>query len=258
MVVLTVPAYFTHNQKLQTEQAGALAGLQVMRLLAEPTAAALQYNQQLPPSMVGLDENIMVVDLGAGTLDVSILEKHGDVYQVVAASGNNYYGGDDYTSAVRRYLAEKLGRPVGFAEAERVKHRLSEGSYTLYDGVQLSQRDIQDIYAPLDAKLRKPILQALSDSGLTAAQISKVLLVGGQTRQPGIQSKIQEITGIKPSQSVHPDLSVAQGASIQAAILNNQVSSVLLLDATPFSLGIETFGGVYSKIIGRNVTLPVK
>ncbi|CAL5998405.1 Chaperone_protein DnaK [Hexamita inflata] len=254
-VVLTVPAYFSHQQKLQTEKAGQIAGLDISRLLAEPTAAALQYDIQSKNKQQ--NELVMVVDLGAGTFDVSVLEKSGEIYTVLAAAGNNFYGGDDYTTAVKKALAD-INIEATFKEAEDLKHLLSQAETVEFKNQQISHQHIAQQFNALDERLTKPILQTLSDANLKPEQINKILLVGGQTKQPSVQNKIQLLMNKKPLTDLNPDTCVAQGAAVQAAILNKQISSVLLLDATPFSLGIETFGNAFSKVINRNVTLPAK
>lgn len=187
--VLTVPAYFTHQQKLMTERAGTEAGLNLRRLIAEPTAAALQFNQQT--KKLGKNELIMVVDLGAGTFDVSLLEKSDDLYQVLAAAGNNFYGGDDYTQAVRK-AARKNGVELTFVEAEKVKHALGDPTVDKAT-LPVSDADVRLDFDQLDQRLEQPINRVLTDAQIRPEQVTRVLLVGGQTKQKSVQNAIQKI-----------------------------------------------------------------
>ncbi|CAL5996615.1 Chaperone_protein DnaK [Hexamita inflata] len=186
-VVLTVPAYFSHQQKLQTEKAGSIAGLDISRLLAEPTAAALQYDIQSKNKQQ--NELVMVVDLGAGTFDVSVLEKSGEIYTVLAAAGNNFYGGDDYTTAVKKALAD-INIEATFKEAEDLKHLLSQAETVDFKGQHISHKHISQQFQALDERLTKPILQTLSDANLKPEQINKILLVGGQTKQMTLENVV--------------------------------------------------------------------
>ncbi|MDR1617087.1 MAG: molecular chaperone DnaK [Syntrophomonadaceae bacterium] len=276
--VITVPAYFTDAQRQATKDAGKIAGLEVLRIINEPTAAALAY---------GLDKDevqtILVFDLGGGTFDVSILEIGDGVFEVKATSGNNRLGGDDFDERVIGWLAQEFKNENGIdlkndkmavhrlkEAAEKAKHELSGVLSTdinipyitatpegpLHLERNLTRAKFNELTGDLVEKTMEPTRQALKDSGLKVSQIDKVILVGGSTRIPAVQEAIKKFLNKEPFKGINPDEVVAVGAAIQAAILAGDISDVVLLDVTPLSLGIETLGGVFTKIIERNTTIP--
>ena len=276
--VITVPAYFSDSQRQATKDAGKIAGLEVMRIINEPTAAALAYGLDK-----GEDQTILVFDLGGGTFDVSILELGDGVFEVKATSGNNFLGGDDFDQRIIDYLVAEFKKSNGVdlnkdkmavqrlkEAAEKAKHELSGVMSTninlpfitaTQDGPQhlditLTRAKFDELTADLVEKTLGPARQALSDAGMNPDQISKVLLVGGSTRIPAVQKAVKDLIGKDPYKGINPDECVAIGAAIQAGVLAGEVKDVLLLDVTPLSLGIETLGGVFTKLIERNTTIP--
>ncbi|MCL6443553.1 MAG: molecular chaperone DnaK [Alicyclobacillus sp.] len=276
--VITVPAYFSDSQRQATKDAGKIAGLEVLRIVNEPTAAALAY---------GLDkegeQTILVYDLGGGTFDVSILELGDGVFEVKATSGNNRLGGDDFDERIMDYLIDTFQKDTGINlrndrmalqrlkdAAEKAKKELSstltttislpfisaDASGPKHLEVNLTRAKFEEITADLVEKTLGPTRQALQDAGLTASQIDRVILVGGSTRIPAVQEAIKKLIGKEPSKGVNPDEVVAVGASIQAGVLTGEVKDIVLLDVTPLSLGIETMGGVFTRLIERNTTIP--
>jgi molecular chaperone DnaK len=279
--VITVPAYFTDAQRQATKDAGRIAGLQVERIINEPTAAALAYGLDKQ----GTDHTILVFDFGGGTFDVSILELGGGVFEVKATNGDNHLGGDDIDDILIDWMATEFKKEYKIdlrqdrqahqrlkEAAEKAKIELSSKLKTSINlpfvtadqtgpkhlTMELSRTKFEQLIEPIIERLKGPTKQAMQDAGLTASGIDKVILVGGSTRIPAVQELVKQIGGKEGDKSVNPDEAVALGAAIQAGVLAGEVTDILLLDVTPLSLGIETLGGVFTKLIERNTTVPTK
>ncbi|MCL9660579.1 molecular chaperone DnaK [Paenibacillus hunanensis] len=276
--VITVPAYFNDSQRQATKDAGKIAGLEVLRIVNEPTAAALAYGLEKSE-----DQTILVYDLGGGTFDVSILELGDGFFEVKATSGDNHLGGDDFDQVIIDYLVSEFKKDQGVDlskdkaavqrlkdAAEKAKKELSGVMtttislpfITVVDGVpqhlevNLTRAKFEELSADLVERTLAPTRRAIQDSGLSASEIDKIVLVGGSTRIPAVQEAIKKLTGKEPHKGVNPDEVVALGAAVQAGVLTGDVKDVVLLDVTPLSLGIETAGGVFTKMIERNTTIP--
>ncbi|MFA5357786.1 MAG: molecular chaperone DnaK [archaeon] len=279
--VVTVPAYFDDNQRQATKDAGAIAGLEVIRIINEPTAAALAYGLDKK----GKDSKILVFDFGGGTLDVTIMEMGDGVFEVKSTSGDTALGGTDMDEILLKYVADEFKQSSGadirkdsmavqrLREAvEKAKIELSTVleteinlPYITADStgpkhlvMKINRAKLEELVAPLVKRCEKPITQALADAKLTSDEVHKVILVGGPTRMPVVQQLIKKVVGTEPERGVDPMECVAMGAAIQAGVLSGEVKDVLLLDVTPLSLGIETMGGVFTKLIERNTTIPTK